>query len=172
MSNVITATLVVNFAREAGSQSMLVAELDSYPKAEGGLNNGKTSFAPGDAPAYLVYHTEDVQIVEHAASLGLISSLGSRTVEVVEFLQFPKTKEVSLSKPALSMPDLTWIGNSLSGGKLGPLGTSLLFASEGVAVCRAVYEARAYQFKLNNVPSEVGGLTEFEALIYIAGEAS
>lgn len=168
-TNIVTATLVVNFSSQTGSESQLIAEIDGYPSNEGGLNNGKTSFSGGDSPGYLVYYTSDVTILEHLTSLGFIQSLGTRLVNVSEFLEFPKTKEASLSKPAVSMPTITWYGNSLPGGVLGPLGTNVLFTSEGVAVCKAEYTSLAHQFRLTNIPATLNGDSEFEALIYIAG---
>lgn len=169
MANIVTTTLVVDFSSQSGAGSILVAEIDDYPSSEGGLNAGKTSFSSGDSPGYLVYYSSDVTIIEHLTSLGLIQNLGSRVVTITETLQFPKTKEASLSKPALAMPSLTWYGNSLSGGVLGPLGTSISFITEGVAVCKAVYQATANQFRLVNIPATIEGSSEFEALIYIAG---
>ena len=49
----ITTSFTVTFS-SSSSDGILIAEVDEREVAEGGLNT-KTSFAPGDAVAYLVF---------------------------------------------------------------------------------------------------------------------
>lgn len=171
MASVITTSLVVDFAPSAGDAgSLLIAEVDAFLASEGGLNGGDTSFSPGDSPGYLLYFTADVTILTHLASLGLITSLGTRVVNVTEFITFQDTNESSLSKPSIGAPAIIWVGNNLGATTMNANRTKVIAATKGVAVAQAVYTATAHQFRLNNIPTVVSGLTEYEVLIFIAGE--
>ena len=171
MADVITTSLVVDFSISSGDDgSLLIAEIDGFESSEGGLNGGDTSFAPGDSPGYLLYYTQDVTILTHLTSLGLVTSLGNRNITITEFITFEDTNESNLSKPATAAPSIVWVGNDLGTITMNDNLTKVTTASSGVAVAQAIYTTVGHQFRLNNVPTTINGLTEFEVLIYIAGE--
>lgn len=160
----VTTSLVVQFRNEgAGS---LIAEIDGRP---GGYNNGRISFVPGDQPAFLVYRSFNVSIVELLSSVGTIVPLAPVIVPVVDYLHFAKADEAQLSKPYFSGMTAKWLGNNL--GAVTLVGDQTLrVAAAGVGVLKVAYNARALAYRFNGIPTVLNGETTFEVIAVITGE--
>jgi hypothetical protein len=161
----VTASLVVQFRNEAAG--MLQAEIDSRP---GGYNGGRTSFQPGDSPAFLVYRSANVGIYDIEVSAGNIAELAPVLVDVVDFLSFPKTDEATLSRPYYAGMTAKWLGNNLGSPTL--VGDSKLrIPAAGVGVLKVAYKAHALAFRFAGLPSVLNGEAEYQVLAVITGEA-
>ena len=84
----LATTIVVQFTDDItkGERTGLIqAEIDS--RADG-LNNGDTSFEPGDIVFFLVYMNSMTEIDQIISSGGSINSSGSFNVQLEEFITF------------------------------------------------------------------------------------
>lgn len=162
----VTANITVSFGDGADASSgHLSAEVDSRPD---GLNEGRTSFSPGDTAHFLVYKSSNVSYNAPVSSAGSISARASGlTVTKEDDVQFADTDTASLSIPAQSIVSVTWLGRSL--GSLALADPMTLKASaRGVAVARVKYTAQADAWSLAS-PASLGGLTDFSILVFILG---
>ncbi len=168
MSNTVTTSLVVQFDA-TNSSGKLAAEIDSRPA---GYNNGKTSFAPGDQPAFLIFKSADVTIDSVVPSAGAIADLVGGTITVEEMIEFADTDTASLSKACDSgITTSKWLGTSL--GAVTLVGDSQLVAAvKGVGVLKVTYQARFVAKRLVSVPAVLNGETTYEVLIVITGSTS
>jgi hypothetical protein len=132
MSSVVTASIVVQFSGSDGG--ILTAEIDDRPT---GYNKGKTSFAPGDAPVFLLYKSDDVIIDDMIVSLTgvTLQNLGEGETEITDEVQFANVAEGSLSKPYLSGLNVQWLGRSL-GSLVVSQQSKVLAPNHGVAIAR------------------------------------
>ncbi len=167
MSN---ATIVVQFGNPDGSgaEGHLSAEIDGRPT---GLNAGKTSFAPGDSVAILVFKTGNVRITATGCSAGSISARGTVTVTRTEDVTFADSKTGSLSVPSTGSLSVKWLGRSLGGLFRGADAMSITAGGKGIAVARITYQATAHVYTLYS-PSSVAGETDYSIAVVIAGEAT
>ena len=163
-----TTSLVVNFTT-SGDDS-ISAEIDSRTD---GFNSGKTSFGPGDEPAFLVFGPVGFIIDTIRTTLGGITSLGGASIEETEDLNFAGETSAALAKVSGSITSAQWIGNSP--------GTATLQADKktfkipnppagqkaGIGVLRVKYMANAYAYRLVGVPATVNGESSFPVLIVI-----
>lgn len=163
----VSASLVVRFGASASAmgRGRLSAEIDSRPD---GLNNGKTSFSPGDSVGFLVYAGAGVTLTRVVPSVGAVGSVGPQSVPITEFVQFANSKEANLRAPVSGGISAQWVG--LDGGAVSVANGVVTLPQESVGVLYASYTATALGYMLSNVPSQVVGLTEFEVLVYIEGE--
>lgn len=161
----VTASLVVQFRNEAAG--MLQAEIDSRP---GGYNGGRTSFQPGDSPAFLVYRSANVGIYDIEVSAGNIVELAPVLVDVVDYLTFAKSDEATLSHPYYASMTAKWLGNSL-GSPVLTGDTKLRVPAPGVGVLKVAYKAYALAFRFSGLPSVLNGESEYQVLAVITGEA-
>lgn len=170
MPGEVKTTLIVRFGEAASGSGSghLSAEVDG--RADG-LNNGKTSFAPGDAVHFLVYHSANVRITDVIASAGSIFQGPSQNVKQTEFVTFENERTGNLNKPASGALKVTWYGRSLGGVSLGDDQVTLTASQPGVAVAKMEYTALARSYRLSS-PLELNGEKEFEVAIIIIGEAS
>lgn len=165
MPNVITTSLVVNFST-SGSSGLLSAEIDARPA---GYNAGKTSFNPGDAPAFLVFKSSDVEIDSVEPSAGSITDETGGTVEVTEMLEFANVAEATLQKPVDGGSIVAkWLGNNL-GTPVLVGDTKITIPAAGVGVLKVTYQSRFIAKRLNGIPTLLNGESEFEVLIVITG---
>lgn len=163
----VTASIVVQFTSE-GAAGLLNAEIDSR---EDGFNAGKTSFQPGDSPAFLIFKSSDVNIVSIEPSAGNIASLASGLLDVEEFLTFANKTEANLSKPISGALTAKWLGNNL--GVPQVVGDNLVrVPTQGVGVLKVSYKAPFLARRLSGLPSVLNGETEYQVLILITGERS
>lgn len=163
----VSTTIVVNFTSNNGGA--LSAELDS--RAEG-LNNGKTSFAPGETANFLVFASPDVTIDALLASFGTPiqispSPINGGLFEVEEWVTFAETAEASLQKPYTSGFTYEWFGNNL--GTLTPNGSKVTKAdAKGVGTAKIKYYA-AYTAYAIQSPAQMNGKSEFQIIVLVKG---
>ncbi|WP_041446859.1 hypothetical protein [Thiocystis violascens] len=163
----VTANITVSFGDQSASSASghLSAEIDSRPD---GLNNGVTSFAPGDSAAFLVYKSSNVTYDAPVASAGSVAGVGSGlTVEKEDDLSFADSDTASLSTPATGIVSVTWLGRSLGSLSLQDQ-TTVKAGAKGVAVARVKYACRADAYRLTS-PATLAGLTDFSILVFILG---
>lgn len=163
----VTASLVVSFGKDAESDAILIAEVDSRSLTEGGLNNGRSQFLPGDTVTYLVYKHK-LSSTTHRPSAGSISqgpiNQGRQIEEVVTFFD---TVEGSVRYPIYSLDSVEWLGNNL-GAMTAPGGTQLRAAAPGVAVAIVKYTTRYDVWRINS-PSQINGRDTFDIAILVTG---
>jgi len=161
----VTASLVVQFRNQAAG--ILQAEIDGRPN---GYNKGRTSFVPGDSPAFLVYRSAGVTIDAIELSAGNLLVLAPVLVDVEEFLTFARADEATLSKPYHSGMVAKWLGNNLGSAAL--VGDTVLrLADKGVGVLKVRYQARALAYRISGLPTVLNGETEYQVLAVISGTA-
>lgn len=165
------ATIRVQFGNPdgSGSDGHLSAEIDSRSD---GLNNGKTSFSPGETVHILVYKSDNVSITDALCSAGSLSAQGNAVVTRTEELMFEDADTATLDKPAfVNLAQSVWQGRSLGGLTLQSDKVRVKAATKGVAVAKVTYEAPALVYALSS-PSTLNGETDFSILALIKGTAS
>ena len=165
------ATIRVQFGSSDGSGSggHLSAEVDTR---SGGLNDGRSSFNPGETAYILVYKSDNVSITDTICSAGSLSAQGSAVVTVTEELMFEDTDTATLGKPARSgLAQSVWYGRSLGGLTLQSDKITVKAQAKGVAVASVTYDALALVYALAS-PSSLNGETDFSILALIKGIAS
>jgi hypothetical protein len=162
----VTATLVVQFRNE--SAGVLQAEIDARPD---GYNNGRTSFVPGDSPAFLIYKSTNVTILAEEVSAGNIATLQGGLVSVTDFLTFANADEASLSKPIHSGAVYKWLGNNLGAPTI--VGdTKVRLTTKGVGILKLTYNAQFLARQFAGLPTVLNGETEYQVIAVITGEAA
>lgn len=165
----VTTSIVVQFSAGSSGDS-LSAEVDSR---EDGLNQGKTSFAPGDTPVFLLFKSSDSVIIDAVIpSAGAISPvlvdplLGLYDVE--EWVTFADTTEASLQKTVYSGFTYLWYGNNL--GTVTVSGNKLVCAVKGVGVLKVKYKAKYVPYSLAS-PSLLNGKSDFQIAVVVKGHS-
>ena len=157
----VTASLVIAFTPDSESESaVLVAEVDSR---EDGLNNGDTTFRPGDPVYYLTYAGQNVSIAQQIATAGGIASVGGGNRQVTETVTWANVRDASVSYPVSGGLSVAWQGRnpgkaSLSGDK------TLRLPSAGVGVAEVTYSTTYQAWRLSGVPTSIENV-----LIWIEG---
>jgi len=158
------ATIRVVFGTDFSAGDHLSAELDSRTD---GLNNGLTSFNPGDTAYILVYKTPNVTITEATVSAGSIADAGTAVVELEEDVFFEDSNTASLNKPADTISSVTFYGRNLGNVTLlDPL--TIKADDKGVAVAKVKYVTTAQVAALTSPPT-LDGETNFSILVLIKG---
>ena len=162
----VSTTLVVNFTPTSDDAGLgLTAEIDSRPE---GLNNGKTSFAPGDSVGFLVYPGPNVTITNVRATAGGIANVGAQAVSIQEALFLAQEKEARLRAPVSGISG-QWLGID-PGVTPVVAGGVVKFVEEVFGMLYFDYTANAIGYILSGVPLELGGLTDFSVGILVEGE--
>lgn len=154
-------------ARDGRPNGLFRAELDSRPT---GLNNGLTSFFPGEKPYILLYRASFVELVSTIFSMDGLSlhRVADQEVEITQSLRFEESSTATLSAPFVSEVSAVWMGRSL--GNLAVSDASTITAvSSGTAICLYTYKSVAQAYRLEGVPQSVNGLTEFDILVSFYG---
>lgn len=162
----VTASLVVSFGSDAADGAVLVAEVDNRSLTEGGYNNGKTQFLPGDSVHYLLYQYL-IASTTHRSSAGTLSKVGSGQRQVEETVSFLDTVDASVRLPIYTLDSVEWLGNDL-GAMSAPGGQALRCAVSGVGVAIVKYTAKFDVYRLNS-PSSINGRDAFDIAILIVG---
>ena len=164
------ASLVVQFGSEEAAQYMLQAEVDGRDASDGGLNKGKTNFIPGDEVYFLVYKSTELgtPVLSHTLpSPGTVTSAGSGSIEVDEFVTFANATEASLPHPANNGA----VSISLMPGSTAPglkqLGDKLVTSEPALAVVRVTYTSNYLAYRISGVPETLDGHTSFPVVIMI-----
>lgn len=160
---VITTSLVVEFDPGDG-EGVLKAEIDGRVD---GYNNGITNFIPGDSPAFLRYKSGNVDIDSQVSSAGSISSLGSGSITIDEYITFTNTREGSPGYPISSNFTYKWVGTSW--GLVTATENKVTTAVNAIGVLKVSYTSRFDAFRLTSVPLVLDGETTFPVVIFISG---
>lgn len=135
MTTSITATAMVTFDAGGSSSEHLSAQIDDRAN---GLNAGKTSFKPGDSPAFLVWCSVPANLAVEAAG-GNVHPAGaaitSHNQDVADYLQPGDAEiEIQISPPARGLPTMVFeLGSS---GITTVAGTVLRNGSIGSVILR------------------------------------
>jgi len=163
----VTASLVVTFGQAAQDDALLIAEVDARSVAEGGTNNGRTQFLPGDSVNYLVYRHK-VQSTEHRASAGSVSRIGSGQHQVEETITFLDVVDGNVRYPVYTLDSFEWLGNDL--GQIAAAGGQAIRATTpGVGVAIVRYTTKFDIWRLNS-PAQINGRDSFDIAVLITGE--
>ena len=142
MAKTVTTSLVVEFdTGDEDTNSILLAEIDSR---EDGLNNGNTSFKPGDPVYFLIYKTPDAVVDGIFVTHGVVNPSGSLSPRDLEtnYAQFIADDSVNLTYPVKSNFAGEWLGDH------GDLGTTQIINNAAI--------------KLTEIPKESDGITPKE----------
>lgn len=113
MTELVVATLNVNFSDESsGDGGLLKLEIDDR---EDGLNQGNTSFKPGDDVYFFMFKHESVSLITSIPerTAGGVVSVGSGTKIIKENITFSNSETGSLSYLPDGVVSMTWLGRSL-----------------------------------------------------------
>ena len=162
----VTASIVVTFGQAAQDDAILMAEIDTRPASEGGLNKGRSQFAPGDSVNYLIYKHK-ITNTEHRCSAGSVSRVTSGQRQVEELVTFLDSADASVQYPIATLDSFEWLGN-----QLGPVsaagGQALRAASSGLGVALVRYTTRFEVWRLNS-PAQINGRDSFSIAVLVTG---
>jgi hypothetical protein len=139
----ITATLVVNFSGTGGGGDLML-EVDSDPA---GLNEGRTTFKPGEAPGFLLYKSDNVVVDILRCTEGGISEHGQRVETVREFLTCAGDRKVTTSKPVNG--GFSILGSWGDAYTYSLSNSEITFDSEKLLVLEVSYTTTAKQYRVN-----------------------
>ncbi|MBF0283151.1 MAG: hypothetical protein HQL51_01680 [Magnetococcales bacterium] len=158
------ASIQVEFGGAAAGADHLSAELDARPD---GLNNGKTSFLPGETVYFLIYKSPSLKVDAVIPSAGRVTpgpAVGG--VEKEADLVFDDADSAALPVPAVGLVDVIWLGTHLGGLTLQSDGLTVKAASSGVAVARVRFHATPEAWGLDS-PTNIGEVVEFDIHLVI-----
>lgn len=159
--SVTFVTDVGNLLDEDGNAyASIQAQLDST------YNNGATRFLYGSKAYYQIFKSPSGLSISQEASAGTITSEGTGTEEVTEYVTFANSNEGSLSYPLDSVESATWLGKNL--GALSYVGNNVLASQSGVGVLKLVYNAAFTRYAISLNSSE----DTYVVLVYITGTLS
>ncbi|MEO5330561.1 MAG: hypothetical protein H7839_00950 [Magnetococcus sp. YQC-5] len=144
----------------------LAVELDA--RAEG-PNHGKTFFSGGDTAHLLVSTGPGVKRTTAKSSAGSLLDGAWAIIEQTQDVVFSNTGTALLDKPADSIESVVWIGNDLGVLTLEVDKRTLSAEKVGVAIARVRYKILTQSLSLT-VPGTVGGLSDFQVQVSLAGE--
>ena len=161
----VTTSITVQFGGAADALH-LSAEVDGRSD---GLNNGDTSFQPGDTAFFLVYKSDAVVLDTPIASAGIINTQDDVDIVITEFVSFANTKAGTVNKPVKDGTLVVkWLGKDLGAINVDSSGVVLSASEAGIAVAKLTYTTTAKVFTIN-APSSVNGETTYPILIVITG---
>lgn len=172
-TNIVTTSFVVSFG-SSSSSGILKAEVDDRPA---GQNGGKTQFMPGDNVGFLVFKSDNVDILAKMASWGLITEGAASVKDVEQVLTFANVAEQSLSYPvgATGIGTPEWYGTDLGG--LVMVGDSTIRCSAitgssdpaliKVGTCKIKYQSPCVEYMLSNtlLPQKI-----YDIVVFLLGQ--
>lgn len=172
---VVTTSLVVELGGAASDSAIFNVQIDDR---EDGLNNGKTSFLPGDDIYLLLFKTSGVTVIDYLTSQGYLVPSGVADYPVEGFATFPVEKEFSLSYPVPAGRTVTkqWLGNDLGNSTIKNESIIALSADDAtlgeryVGVMKYSYTAQASVYRLTD--TLINGVDVYQILCYFAGESA
>jgi len=165
----VNATIRVAFG--GGSASItghLSAEVDSRPE---GLNQGKSSFLPGDTAWFLVHASRNVTVDTPIASAGSVLSARVGSVSRTDDVFFENATTATLSVPADGIQKVTWFGTDLGSVSLGSDQLTVTASRSGVAVARITYSTSPKAYGVKS-PTQLNGSTDFSILVLVTGSVT
>ncbi len=163
MTEVVVATLNVSFDSTTETATGNI-KLEIDDRADG-LNNGNTSFKPGDDAYYWLFKDSNVTLLEHIVTAGGTSSQGSDTKAIDENITFTNSDTGSLGYPPDGAVTMDWLGRSYEiRGTAVSINTTLpevtrseLAMANGkkvAGILRCRYNSTGTLHKLSGVPSD------------------
>ena len=167
-----TTSIVVSFGSQSDAASAanahLSAQVDSRPT---GLNNGATSFQPGDTCWILVFMSDNVSLdgdpILSAGTLGGGQQVSG--IDIQEQLTFANVDTASLSVPATGISNTKWLGKSLGDLSLISNNSEVQASQKGVAVAMIDYTANATAYSIT-APQTLDGEVSFGICVMIQGK--
>ena len=156
MANSVKTSVVVRFSSEDDDNAIFSAEVDSRDEADGGLNEGKTSFEPGDTVKILLHRTSNTTVDFYDSSLGSLVKGSSTNYVHTDTVTFASETKATVNKPIVgSITNVKWVGNSLGSLKPLPYGTGVELSVKPaeknyVAVAKITYTTSATVYTLSN----------------------
>lgn len=163
----IRTTIQVQFGSD--KDAYITAEIDGRPD---GLNQGKTSFAPGDTAYFLIFKSQGVDVQQILSSAGSISRR-SRSLYVTrtEDVFFNDTNEGSLGVPSTGIDSIVWLGNSLGLVTLQSDQMTLKSTQKGIAIARITYSTSPESYGIQSPKSVGNGIINFSISVLIKATA-
>lgn len=165
MAEVVVATLNVSFSADTtGAGGQLKLEIDDR---EDGLNNGETSFKPGDQPGFFLFKDDNVTLnTGPKASAGGITSEGSGTKDIDENITFSNSDSSTLNYPPQTAVTMEWLGKcyTISGTSVTPNstlpgvdGSNLKMAANKkvIGILHVTYTTQGDLYRLRNVGEDI-----------------
>jgi len=176
MAEVVVATLNVNFAEDStATQGVLKLEIDDR---EEGLNAGDTSFQPGDTVGFWLFRDSNVNLITTTpiSTSGGVTSVGSASKEIDEYITFSNTDSGSLDYPPSGSVSLEWAGRCyriagtvVTTTTVLPERTRSQLAmpdnTQVAGVLRARYTTNGSLWRLQSVPNDIE-----EVLLFAIGQ--
>lgn len=168
---VITTSLVVNFNKSSDSSDILKLEIDDR---EDGLNNGKTSFAPGDTVYLLLFKSPNVTIDNILCTTGSIANVGSAVKSIDDFINFPNEQETNADYPVSGGFTYSLLGGNynapltvINDGTAFKWAAPVSPAAPKIAIFRVRYNSNAIVLRLSG--TMISGLDEYPIMVYVNG---
>lgn len=160
MSSSLNASISVEFASNL-DRAVLQVEVDS--RADG-LNKGKTTFYPGDSPAFLVFKTQDVSLEKILTTQGYVQSVGSGSFTVEEWVTCAMSRTVNLTRPASGGVSILEYYGDLP--KISSVyGATLTFAEKVLTSMKVSYTTQYQGYRVT------GSLGDAPVIVYVQGVA-
>lgn len=173
MANVVKTSIAVQFADDVGDTDLLLkAELDSR---EDGLNNGNTTFRPGDSAGILVYRSPEITTLSTYITAGSLVPAGTGNILIErEELTFTDNEtpnqEISLNYPVTSGFTYKWLG--IDGGPLQLVNnTKIVKPQAGLGVALISYTTSYVAYRLTS-PTSLNEETEFSIVVLFVGNTA
>lgn len=165
-------SIVISFGDQAGAASAANAHLSAKVDDRAtGLNNGNTSFKPGDTCWILIFKSDNVALDgDPILSAGTLSGGQQVTgISMTEQITFSNTNTSSISVPSTGISTTKWLGRSLGSLSLSGNKSEVTASSKGVAVAKVTYLANATAFSIT-APATLDGETSFGIICMINGK--
>lgn len=166
---VLSAHIVVEFG-DADASNFIV-EVDDR---EGGYNNGKTSFFPGQAAHLLVFTPPGYVIDQALVTAGSLTLIKSNEVKAVqEYIEFPNVDDGSVNYPINNSFSYRWLSASNIGtlSVASPYKVTLpsrsvdasgnLVPKYRIGVAQVSYNSICAVYKVYGVPSNIEKVMAF-----------
>ena len=162
----LSTTIVVQFSDDDTEGGYIAAEVDS--RADG-LNDGNTSFVPGDIIFFLVFLNSKTDVEQVITSGGSVNLSSSFNIQYEEFVTFDNKRGASIAHPALAINSFEWYGNNLGNITIANDEVSLIIGEKGVGVAKVTYTSKVYAYDLAS-PLVMNGETKFQIVVVVIGK--
>lgn len=172
MAEVVVATLNVNFdADTTAASGVLKLEIDDR---EDGLNGGDTSFSPGDNVYFFMFKDDSVTLTTTVPqrTAGGITSAGSGTKSVDEYITFSNSDTASLGYPPDGAVSMEWVGSCYRLNRTTLVLNTTLPEVDGselrmaggiqvIGILHCTYQSTGSLWKLSGVPRDIPEVVVF-----------
>ena len=160
---VFNSIIIRDEQTSTSSSDSLSIEVDSR---EDGFNEGRSTFAPGEAVHLLVRKGATSTITLQEETAGQLIYAGLVTYQHTDTLAFDNVNTHSLTYRADAIVSSVWVGDDLGAITLQTSGKDVNITAAGVGLLEVVYTTTAYKYTLYS-PETVIARDEFSILAYI-----